>query len=245
MAIWNITGTDQQQAIVREALAKIKFPFERLALPGIPELGWRDLNSGYYHALIDSPQHELVGDTPEPLLGNLEAVRNYILGVFYPGSARIYLDNALIAYPEIAQAVVSAEMAHAVDEFLPLSDVQRDAIMATLHGGGHDEHSWWEKANYWAEYYSLIGESFMILFTKAYSDIPFGNAEDFGHSGANVTAEQIRAIMGIQRTDLVTGPFVNYGKSKIYHRPTHYKKMGWLVVDTTGFRPCKQCKPGV
>lgn len=238
MIPWTLTGTARQQEIVRGAFEQIKFPFDRLTLPGSPELGWRDLNGGEFRSHQDE-HHE--GDKPEPLMGRMGEQRNYILGVFYPGSARIYLDNALVDYPEIAQATVSAEIAHAVDEFLPLSDAQRDTIMSLLHGDFPDEHSWWEKVDYSAEYYSLVGETFMILFTKAYSDIPFGNAEDFVHSGANVTPECIRQVIGIERTD----SFIRCGSSKVYHRPEHHLhcKSPAPISDTTGLRPCKVCKP--
>lgn len=247
--MWNITGTEQQQAIVRDALTKIKFPFERLTLPGTPELGWDDLNTGYYRAIAQHTPlggHE-DGDSPEPLKGRIDEQRNYILGVFYPGSARIYIDNLLVKYPEIAKATISAEIAHAVDEFLPLKESQRDALMIALHGGIEhaDTHSWWEKVDYGAEYYSLVGETFMILFTKAYSDIPFGNAEDFVHTGANVSAETVRSIIGIERTD--TAWYVRYGKSLVYHRPTHKVRHSLFseirISDVTVLRPCKVCKP--
>lgn len=259
---WNLTGTENQQAIVRGAFEKIKFPFEQLRLPGTPELGWRDLNSGTFRVLAtgdyahveehEGHHHEDEGenahhpegdDEPEPLMGRFGAERNYILGVFYPGSARIYIDLALENYPEIAQSVVSAEIAHAVDEFLPLTEGQRQEIMAALHGGVPDEHTWWEKIDYGAEYYSLVGETFMILFTKAYSDIPFGNAGDFVHGGENVSAGTIRAIIGIPRTDEIR--LVRYGKSKIYHKPGHRvsKKDPLPVIDTSGLRACKVCKP--
>lgn len=267
MIPWTLTGTAEQQSVVREAFAAIKFPFERLTLPSSPEIGWRDLNSGMFRVhqtdvgphLHETGDHHGEGDGPEPLMGRFGTQRNYILGVFYPGTARIYIDNALVNHPELAQSVVSAEIAHAVDEFLPLTDEQRDRIMLLLHGGEHDDHSWWEKVDYGAEYPSLVGETFMILFTNAYSNIPFGNAEDFTHSGAGIAPEAIRDIIGIRRTDepeiapapapatpeAIPAPFVRYGRSKIYHRPDHYEKKtnGVPVTDPFGLRPCKICKP--
>lgn len=199
---WNLTGTDEQQKIVQEALDKVMFPWDKLSLPGVPEIGWRDLNT-MAASIVNNPlprQHEHDGDEPEPLAGKLNG-RKYILGVFYPLSARIYVDNALVDYPELAQSTVSAEIAHSVDEFLPLTDDQRTAIMRLMHSGSEDDHTWWEKVDYGAEYYSLIGESFMQAFTIAYSDMPFGNASDFVHSLRYDQIPELRKIVGIERTD--------------------------------------------
>ena len=257
MGSWTLTGTANQKAIAQAALDKIKFPFDRLNLPGSPELGWRDLNGGGYFMSTEEAHekglphdHGHTGDSPEPLMGMIDG-RRWIMGCFYPVSARIYIDVRCEAHPELAWGVVSAEIAHAVDEFLPLTDTQRDQIMSALHPHGPDHHSWWEKNDYGAEYYDLVGETFMILFTKAYSDIPFGNTSDFTHGGETMTPEAVRSIIGIERTDKPVKPprlGVGYGKSKIYHRPTHYpaKKISWELYGATpsdGYRPCKVCKP--
>ena len=198
-----LTGTAQQIAIVAEALDKIKFPWERLTFPKEPvEIGWKDLNNGLYRSM-DIKKHE------SGTLGIIEG-RKYTLGIFYTHSGRIYIDNYLVNYPEIAQSTVSAEIAHAVDYFLPLTDSQRNEIMALMHGGSTVEHghSWWEKYDYGAEYYTLVGESFMQAFTVAYSDMPFGNASDFTHSITPEQAPALRKILGIERTDYVS-PVVN------------------------------------
>ncbi len=91
---WNITGTSEQQRIVSKGLIKIKFPFERLSLPNRAELGWQDLNS---KAAIENRKGSEV-DTHEGLFEG----RQYVLGVFYPSMASIYLDEKLINYPEIS-----------------------------------------------------------------------------------------------------------------------------------------------
>lgn len=42
-----------------------------------------------------------------------------------------------------------------------------------------------------------------------------------------------------------TGSFVTYGKSKVYHLPTHYPhKVGKPLVDTVGYQACKVCMKG-
>ena len=229
---WHLTGTANQRRIVREAFDRIQFPFERLRLPGVPELGWRDLNSRQYGEALQSreqgrfhgehhhppanppegsPAPELE-EKPEPLFGGVGGIgddgeeRRWVMGVFYPFSARIYIDVRCESRPELAHSVVSAEIAHAVDEYLPLTEAQRHQIMLELHEGHVDHHTWWERFDYSSEYYSLIGETFMILFTKAYSDIPFGSVSSFVHTGHNMSDERIRQIIGIERTDIVVQP---------------------------------------
>ncbi len=241
--MWNLTGTAAQQQIVRTALERIKFPFERLTLPGTPELGWRDLNGsdewwtakGRFHG---DDEHD--GDRPEPLNGELEG-RKWIMGVFFPMTARIFIDIRLAPRPELAAAVVGAEIAHAVDEFLPMTEGQRAAIMALWHSNGGDGHSWWEKVDYSAEYYTLGGEAFMHEFVNAYSDIHFGDKTAFGHHDAGCEPADIWRILGIPRADAVQ--FVAYGKSKIYHKLTHYDRPGISLTTLSGYRPCKVCKP--
>jgi hypothetical protein len=372
--VFNLTGTDEQQGIVKDALDAIKFPFERLHVKnGTATIGWANLNgqalktglpnnmevqldeakaivsgavpltkddiTAYpedvakidYKAIEEVRHHE--GTEPnshdhsdedpdyhEPLMGRLEG-REYVLGVFYPFSGDIYVDNLLVKYPHYAQTTVSAEIAHSVDEFLPLNDVQRDEIMKLVNGGDSTGLTWWEKVDYSAEYYNLIGETFMILFTYAYSDLGFEGAEDFTWHGDPSMGDEVRAIVGIERTDAVepvptpvpeptpapapepvpepapeptpepepappseptpveptpepvpdteggsqtgetgdsgnsgdtgdsggntvpSSTFVKYGKSKVYHLPTHYKnkKNAVEVTDVSQLRLCKIC----
>lgn len=235
-------------AIVTEALNQIFFPFERLTLPGIPELGWRDLNGarslkGEFH-FPHPPGAHGGGDEPHLIEGEFEG-RRYTLGVFYTGSATIYIDNALVDYPDAVKATVAAEIAHAVDYFLPLTDTQRDTFIRLLNNGQPNSNTWWEKSDYSAEYFTLAGEAFMFLFCRGYSDIPFGDVSSFEDKGENITPEQIRGVVGIERTDFVPPPkadYVSFGKSKIYHLVSHYEKRnGTPVFNSEKFRPCKIC----
>jgi hypothetical protein len=246
-ASWNITGSPNQISIASEALNRIFFPFERLALPGVPELGWRDLNGlgarskqGEFH-LPHPPGAHTHGDEPHLIEGEFEG-RRYTLGVFYTGSATIYIDNALEAQPEVAAAVVAAEIAHAVDYFLPLTDTMRDTFIRLLNDGQPNQNTWWEISDYSTEYFTLGGEAFMFLFCRGYSDIPFGDVSSFEDKGENITPQQIRGVIGIERTDAAPKEdFVSFGKSKIYHRSSHYKKRGTPVVNIEQFRACKIC----
>jgi len=251
MGSWNITGSPEQIRIVSEALDEIKFPFERLTLPGIPELGWRNLNSGPDAFLFKQGEFHLPhppgahdnGDEPHLIEGEFEG-RRYTLGVFYTRSATIYIDNALVAYPAAAKATIAAEIAHAVDYFLPLTDTQRDTFIRLLNNGQPNANTWWEVSDYSAEYFTLAGECFMFLFCRGYSDIPFGSVESFEVKGENITPAQVRGVIGIQRTDFFpTQPvYYSFGKSKIYHLASHYEKRhGKPIFNLEKFRACKIC----
>jgi hypothetical protein len=248
---WTITGTTRQQEIAREAFARIKFPFDRLTrLPGRPELGWRDLNSGSYAVAAEEKArhhegHHDTEDKPDALEGEVDG-RRWVMGVIYTQSGRIYLDVRLERSPELAMAVVGAEIAHAVDFFLPMTDAMRGELLRLW---GKPGTTWWEVADYGSEYFRLGGEAFMGEFVKAYSDLPF-DSTPFLHD-AGVEPADVRRILGIERTDYappapppVPRPVaVTYGKSKVYHKPTHYPRAGKPVNDLTGLKPCKVCKP--
>ncbi len=250
MSNWNLTGTDEQVSIASEALNRIFFPFERLTLPGVPELGWRDLNGlgarskqGEFH-LPHPPCAPGGEDEPHLIEGEFEG-RRYTLGVFYTGSATIYIDNALVNSPEVAEAVVAAEISHGADYFLPLTDTMRDTFIRLLNNGQPNANTWWEISDYSTEYFSLAGEAFMFLFCRGYSDIPFGDVSSLEDKGENITPAQVRAVIGIERTDSTPSPkddYVSFGKSKIYHLISHYEKRhGDPVFNLEKFRACKVC----
>jgi hypothetical protein len=217
MTKWRLTGTPSQKAIVEDAFSKIKFPFDKLGITWLPELGWRDLNSGFAsQSEFDPGGHEAATvkarghqghytpdfeGPPEPLNGLIDG-RRFTMGVFYPGSGKIFIDYRLERYPAMAQATLSAEIAHAVDEFLPLTDKQRDDMIEAW-GGKLGDTTWWEKSDYSTEYWTLAGEMFMASFTDTYSDIPFGDVSSFKINPRNMSGDRLLKIMGIQRTDYV------------------------------------------
>ena len=263
MLRWNLTGTPSQIAIATRAFEEIKFPFERLnQLPGIPALNWMDLNPGMPTTLPMAGLHTAEteppprhhgdhdhddGDKPDQLVATLADGRKWVMGQIWTYSGRIDLDIRLEQDPLLAMAVIGAEIAHAVDFFLPMTDDQRNEFLRLWGVGG----TWWEVQSYPDEYYRLGGEAFMPEFVGAYMDIPFGN-NPFLHD-AGVEPEDVRRILGIERTDYVepapepeTVAIVRYGKSKVYHRETHRvraKVAPQYLMDAVGLRPCKVCKP--
>ncbi|HEV2123200.1 MAG TPA: hypothetical protein VGW38_10550, partial [Chloroflexota bacterium] len=196
---WHLTGTASQQAIAREAFERIKFPFGRLTqLPGTPELGWRDLNSGQYAIAAEDKARGHEGHHPgEDKADTLEGEvmgRRWIMGIIYTMSGRIYLDVRLERHPELAMAVVAAEIAHAVDFFLPMNDDQRNELLRLW---GRPGTTWWEVFDYGSEYFRLGGEAFMHEFVAAYTDLNFGDKSSFLHD-AGVEPADVRRILGIE-----------------------------------------------
>lgn len=256
---WNLTGTDNQRRIMAEGFAKIHFPFDRLTqLPGVPELGWRDLNSGHYAAMAAVAVHTHEhpdeggrlhgdnhhdGDRADPIVGEADG-RRWVMGVIYTRSGRIYIDVRCEQRPELAQAVLAAEIAHAVDFFLPMNDDQRNELLRLWNVPGT---TWWERVDYGAEYFRLGGEAFMHEFVAAYTDLDFGSKTSFAHD-RGVEPADVRRILGIERTDAgpKPGDFVHFeGGPDIFHKPKHQfrGKSGVRCYTLEGFRPCKICKP--
>lgn len=213
---FKLLGTGSQIALVVEALDRIYFPWDKLTFPqATMDIGWDDLNGG---ATLSKTRKHKSGTK-----GIIDG-REWVLGVFYTHGEGIFIDNQLEKYPEIAQATVSAEIAHAVDYFLPLKDTQRTEIMTLLHGGDPTEHghSWWEKIDYGEEYFTLVGEAFMQAFTIAYSDMSF-DASDFAHSLKVEDVPKFRQIMGVERTDYVP-PVIEKPAKKVIHKGRHIDK---------------------
>lgn len=230
---WLLTGTLEQIAIVKNALDKIYFPWEKLTMPQYPtEIGWRNLNT---KEVSLARQHK---DVTKGIIDG----REYTFGIIYPHTGMIYIDNLLVQYPDAAKTTVSAEIAHAVDYFLPIEYPKRLAIMKLMQGtetdAEHAEHTWWEKLDYGAEYFGLMGEAFMQAFTVAYSVIPFNNSS-FKHGIAITDGHKVREILGIERTDAKT--YYRAGRSLYYHVRLHGKMKAKVITDITGLRPCTIC----
>jgi hypothetical protein len=182
--------------------------------------------------------------------------RYWVAGVFWT-DGRIYVDTRCQEELDVAREVVSAELAHSVDYFLPLSDGQKNALMGLWHPGGLDPHSWWEIHDYGSEYYTLGGEAFMAAFTLAYSSIT-PDQSAFEHKTRPEQAAKVRAILGVhkvgaptlgetvvrvgQRTKFhrTTCPFVRVARA--FGRPTSEHARADAIRRLT-LSPCKVCKP--
>jgi hypothetical protein len=246
--IFELRGTEKQIKLIAEALDSIKFPWKKIPHQKHFVIGWAKLNDAdplMKQAKMHQGDHPASDTDTDKIQGVVEN-RKYTMGVFYPSSGNIYIANALIDFRDMAKATVSAEIAHLVDFFLPLTDEMRRKIDILMHDSKETPHShtWWEVADYGREYYTLIGESFMQAFTLAYTDLDFDHS-GFEHYIRKDQAAKLREIIGIQRTDYTPEEtrrtVYKKFRSLIYHKLSHYKNPGELINDTSGLKPCKIC----
>lgn len=145
-----------------------------------------------------------------------------IAGVFWT-DGRIKIDIRLRDRPAVAREVCSAELAHAVDYGLPYTDAQKAKLMALFHPEGPDDHTWWEKQDYGAEYWSLVGEAAMALFTYAYSEmVPW--QDPFVHKATKAMAPRVHQILGAPPTDGAPQPSA----------PVTLEGRGWVTTFGNG-----------
>lgn len=213
---FELIGTPAQTAILMPVFTAgasefIRFPWALMDdLPRYPvPISWEDLNDGTLAKVATddtgstaAPVHPHFHDSkgfghaisrPGATLGEPEA-RNMIAGVFWT-DGRIKIDTRMEGRPDDAREVLSAELAHAVDYGLPITDAMKGQIVELLHPGGADTHTWWERASYGDEYYTLVGEGFMAVFTHAYSSMePW--QDPFTHKSTREVAARVPAILG-------------------------------------------------
>ncbi len=242
---YELQGSEAQQQILAGCFEPgspyfIRFPWARLSPPSRPvPIGWQDLNAGglqYSH------------DEAHTVTRSIEG-REFVAGVFWT-DGRIYIDYRCEAQPELAREVLSAELAHSVDFFLPLTDAQKTDLMFVWHGGYFDDHSWWEKADYSGEYFDLGGEAFMAAFTLAYSDMA-PDQSAFTHKLRSEDVPRVREIVGVDVPPVV----VRISNRMRFHRASCvYVRLALAVSHRTtemtrdaavalGLVPCRRCKP--
>ena len=123
-----------------------------------------DVNHGHSHINFDGEQGHLLG---EPRKG--------ALGLFWlptpaAPAGRIEVGTAAFSEPHLAEEVLMAELAHAVD-YGAMSKRQRDRILAAYVEGQPDAdgvNDWFEEAGE-DDYWAWIGESFMSGFMAAFA----------------------------------------------------------------------------
>lgn len=261
--IWELQGTESQNAIVREGLGRCTFPFDVLLPELRSEAGkdripieWADLSRwGAQAKSFGSDHHDDHGDHdherewghvhPEGAHGI--AFRNRVLGLAWY-SGKVSLDIQMESNPALAQEVLLAEGAHMID-FFYMTDQHKVAIWNALHHSdpsaqlrpdtpvkdgtdlGHG-HSWFDVGGY----YSWVGEAWMGLFIRAYSDLPV--TINFDHPPDD------RAV---HITQHAFTPFFA-GRTNTYH--DHHRRIPnrrWFVsndhAQLAGLVPCKSCKP--
>lgn len=256
---WVLRGTETQNAILRPVFQSgsasyVAFPWERIrsaqALPRFPvPISWDDLNDGTFGEREAKPgvmvadagfrrplnphlvRGEEEGHTisrPSDWFGETKG-RFMTAGVFWT-DGRIKIDIRLEGKPDNAREVLSAEIAHAVDYGLPLSEAQKTAIMRLFHGGGTDAHTWWERIDYSSEYYTLVGESWMALFTHSFSNMePW--QDPFEHKSARAMALDVHRILGIAPVGTGPLPFELRGRAWRTRYGNAYAELTWNGAD--------------
>ncbi len=136
----------------------------------------------------------------------LTDIRRQALGLYWLPTAqhpagRIEVSDRIMTDPVLAQEVFIAELAHAVDYGVPLTDEQHAGIFAIVHGGDptpHGTHGWWEERgghNYWADW---VGEVFMALFMRAFAprlSRPLEARQPWAHKVTDEMAKQTRRLL--------------------------------------------------
>lgn len=247
MSIWSLQGTPAQQAIVQSALDRTTFPFEVLQPKLQADTGrtvipveWQDLSR--YSADLKTAKetgshlhvHE-AGDTGHPV-----ERRERVLGLAWY-SGRVTLDLTLQEDPVLAAEVFLSEGAHMID-FFWMTSAHRVAVWNALHDRPEDDttvvteeghishdHSWFDHGGY----YSWVGEAWMGLFVKAYSDVPVTIA--FDHPPTPQAVEETRRALT---------PYFGVDGSVVYHDSHGNIDPDYFWVSApNGRRPCKVCKP--
>ncbi len=256
LRIFEVSGTVDQINLVADALGRGDFPWERL-VPGIQAqvgrdyipLSLSDLSRfaaravGGGHGTQDH-QHDHGEGEPHVL-----ETRNRVLGLFWT-NYKIELEVTLEREPELLAEVLWAEGAHAIDQAL-LDDQQRAEVERAFHGGVEDEHTWWERSDYGAEYNHLIGEAFMAGIIQAYTDI--APTLQLHHVATEDVGQLVRAIV---TPDLVAPPtpepvptrFFGKADKKTFHDshkriPRDVTFASYQEAVAAGRRPCRSCRP--
>lgn len=202
---WDLRAIEslEHRRVVWGALGACDYPFKRIrrATGRRVPVGVRDL-SPYAVAGAHAHIHDEQGNEAHVLA---EQNRRGALGLYWlPTSAhpagRVELEVSIMGDVALAQEVFLAEAAHAVDFGVPLTDEQRRAIFAILHGGdasAHADHGWWEEHGS-GDYWAWVGESFMGLFMGAFAPTlprPLQARQPWKHPPTDEMYPQVRAVL--------------------------------------------------
>lgn len=285
---WQLRGTPQENAIVREALDRCDFPFQDYGTAIVP-VEWADL-SVYGAVGASSPADSFGSETKHAKVRHHETedgkeydtleVRKRVLGLAWY-SGKITLEQRLVSNPLLGMEVFLSEGAHMVDfeNIGGMTDRQRVAIWNAVHPPhqqlpldtdirdgvdlGHG-HGWFDVGTY----RSWVGEAWMGLFTKAFSDIPV--TITFDHPATDAAAHEVRHVflpheeeppvpeVPDVETDVdievtpepeAEAPFFGIHGSSVYHDSHRGIRRDVTYVsrqeaeEEADRRPCRVCKP--
>lgn len=238
---WQLNGSTHQNALVAEALDRCTFPFSEVATNKVIPVEWQDLSR--YAATLEEQAleggHNHIhedGDTGHPI-----EARHRVLGLAWY-SGKVTLDESLIHDPILAMEVFLSEGAHMLD-FFWMEDRERMVVWNALHPDTEDlpldtnvedgtiiggTEGWFDVG----PYRSWVGEAWMGLFTKAYSDIPV--SIPFNRPPHDEAISYVRANLT---------PYFETRSGIVHDQHKRQKPVAWHVTIPSGARRCKVCDP--
>ena len=233
---WQLNGTTHQNALTDAAIRRCTFPFSEVA-PRIIPVDWQDLSR--YNMLESAEGHHHVhmnGDIGHPV-----EARNRVLGLAWY-SGRVTLDVSLSNDPELAAEVFLSEGAHMLD-FFWFEDTHRMAVWNALHPDAEDlpldtnvedgtviggTEGWFDVG----PYRSWVGEAWMGLFVRAYSDVPVTIPFD------RPPHDEAVAYVRSQLT-----PWFSTRSGIVHDQHRGQKPVAWHAALPADRRLCRVCKP--
>lgn len=269
--VFDLAGmTENQRRITAAGLDRCNFDWE-LLLPGLKRdvnktkipIEWADLSrysrgaqaSADGHDHDDHPHtstsgHVHVKDESGRVVAHGILYRSRVLGLAWY-SGKVSLDTSLETKTELAHEVLIAEGAHMAD-FFYMTPAQRAGIWKAYHAGSdaphsdaEGEHGWFEELgneNYW----DWVGESFMIGFLKAFTNI-VPTLDSFTHKTTTGVASEIRRLLQ-DAAGPSSGEVFSNARRKVFHD----KHRGITVAHrfasrdealSAGLVACRVCKP--
>lgn len=253
---WNLIGTPEQNAIVQEALDRCDFPFETFGEDRTIPVEWADLSRyaegkvAYEQGAQTARHHG--GEQVDPL-----KYREQVLGLAWY-SGKVTLSLTMVQNPTLGMEVFLSEGAHMLD-FFGMTDEHRRVIWNAVHPPeqhlapgtdisdgvdlGHG-HGWFDVNTY----RNWVGEAWMGVFVRAFSDIPV--SIPFGHIETPAVIAEIRTLFmpGADGPgDEPPEPFFGIYNSEVYHDKhagiPHDVEFVSRVDAEQHRRPCRVCKP--
>lgn len=241
MSLFQVEGTEHQQQVIADALARCTFRFDRVT-PGLTRETGRD----HVPVVWADLSRYAAAESEEELQAHVVVARGRVLGLAYY-SGKIALDVTLEHEPLLAGEVFLSEAAHMVDFFL-LDDRQRRAIWDALHPGdpanvavlesGEVEHGhgWFDAGTYAEE----AGEAWMGLFVRSFSDLPV--TITFAHPPTDQAVARVRELLGD------VAPLFAQKGSAVYHdrhKGRRRDREFWTPEEArdAGLTPCRGCRP--
>ncbi len=160
-------------AVLQDAVRNLRYPLTRIHRNTGRRVPVTVADISRFNGFVEGAHSQAHDEGVHPLTD----ARHQALGLYWLPTAqhpagRIEVSVSIMGDTPLAQEVFIAELAHAVDYGVPLSDAQRARIFAIVHGGDptpHGTHGWWEERgghNYWSDW---VGEVFMALFMRAFA----------------------------------------------------------------------------